>query len=525
MLNRDAVSFVGRRRALVVNCHADETRRPVRRASKIPQTLGPIFLAGGLNPALWDIRLHNELCHGPLEDPRLLAWPDLLVLTGLTTAIDRMRQVTAYARTVNPHVVVAAGGHAVRALPEYCRGFVDYACLGDVEEIREVAADAFGAAYAAEEMTPRFDLADWIGRLGYAESSRYCNFRCSFCTLTGEGRKYQPYRREHLQRQLQAAGRKKFVTFLDNNFYGNDRRSFLERVAVIREARESGQFEGWAALVTGDFFARADNLALVREAGCVALFTGVESFDRAWTRAQNKLQNGLRPQVDIIRECLDAGIVFLYGLILDVTTRSLAELRRELELILDCPEITLPAYICVPIPILGTPFFYECLDRDLLLPATKVRDLDGTTLALRPLDPLGEAAAFMRDLQTLKGYRARVAGHTLRFARHYARRLSWEQMAIALSNAALITAPLLATLPTRWGRRTGERTHVSTTEPLDSTYRPAFPVDPRYAGHFRPTMLTDAGGAISRDIADDVEAQRSRREKPRLPVVAAAGRG
>lgn len=523
MPNRGAVSFAGRRRAFVVNCYADETRRPVGRASKIPQTLGPIFLAGGLAPERWDIRLYNELSHGPLEDPRLLAWPDLLVLTGLTTAIDRMRQVTAYARTMNPAVVVAAGGHAVRALPGYCRSFVDYACLGDVEEIRDVAADAFGAEYAAEEMTPRFDLADWIGRLGYAESSRYCNFRCSFCTLTGEGRKFQPYAQEELRRQLRSIGRKKFVTFLDNNFYGNDRRSFRERVAVAREAWEAGQFEGWAALVTGDFFARPDNLALARAAGCVALFTGVESFDPAWTRAQNKLQNGVRPQVEVIRECLDAGIVFLYGLILDVTTRSLAELRRELELILSCPDVTLPAYICVPIPILGTPFLYDCLDNDLVLPSTKVRDLDGTTISLKPVDPLPEVAAFMRDLQTLRGFRAKVVRHSARFVRTWRRRLSAEQMAIALTNAALITAPLLSTLPTRWGRRAAVRTHVSTTEPLDSTYAPAFAVDPRYAGLFRPTMLTDAGGALSRDIADDVEAGRAPRGRVRLPVAVAAG--
>lgn len=512
-----------RRRALVVNCYADETRRPVARTWKIPQTLGPIFLAGGLNPDLWEIRLYNELCHGPLEDARVLAWADLVVLTGLTTAIDRMRQITAYARTANPRVVVAGGGHAVRALPSYTRGFLDYACRGDIEEIRDAVADAFGAEYAADEMVPRFDLADWIGRLGYAESSRYCNFRCSFCTLTGEGRTYRPYARGELERQLRAAGRKKITTFLDNNFYGNSRRSFLDRVGCIRELREEGLFEGWAALVTEDFFARPENLTIVREAGCVALFSGVESFDVEWSRSRNKRQNGLRPQVEIIRECLRAGVVFLYGLILDVTTRPVAELRRELDFIVSCPEITLPAYVCVPIPILGTPFFYECLDGGLLLPETRVRDLDGTTLCLRPLDPLPEVARFVRDLQTLRGFRARVIGHSVRFARRYAGTLGWEQMVIALANAALITAPLLATLPSRRGRAAGPRTHVSTTERLDRTYWPSLPVDPRHQDLFRPTMLTGPDGSIAPQIAADVEALRAARPVP--AAQATAGRG
>ncbi|HVN77017.1 MAG TPA: radical SAM protein [Thermoanaerobaculaceae bacterium] len=512
-----------RRRALVVNCYADETRRPVARASKIPQTLGPIFLAGGLNPDLWEIRLYNELAHGPLADGRLLAGADLVVLTGLTTAVDRMRQITAYARTANPRVVVAAGGHAVRALPSYCAGFLDYACRGDVEELRDVVADAFGAEYAADEMTPRFDLADWIGRLGYAESSRYCNFRCSFCTLTGEGRKFRPYGRAELRRQLEAAGRKKIVTFLDNNFYGNNRRSFLERVACAAEARDAGLFEGWAALVTADFFARPDNLALAREAGCVALFTGVESFDTSWTKSHDKLQNGVRPQAEVIRECLRAGVVFLYGLILDVTTRPLAELRRELEFVLSCPEITLPAYVCVPIPILGTPFFYECLDDGLILPSTRVRDLDGTTLSLRPLDPVREVARFLRDLQTMRGYRTKAIAHSVRFARNYAGTLGWERMAVALSNAALISAPLLATLPTRWGARSAARTHVSTTEPLDPTYAPALPVDARLAHLLEPTLLTCADGSVSPQIAADVEALRAARPRRNAVAVGAGG--
>ncbi len=509
-----------RRRALIVNCYADETRRAVARAAKVPQTLGPIFLAGGLAPDRWEIRLYNELSHGPLADARLLAGADLVVLTGLTTAVDRMRQVTACARTANPRVVVAGGGHAVRALPSYCRGFLDYACQGDVEEVRDVVTDAFGPEYAAAEMTPRFDLADWIGRLGYAESSRYCNFSCSFCTLTGEGRRYRPYGRAELRRQLEAAGRKKIVTFLDNNFYGNNRTSFLERVACAAEARDAGLFEGWAALVTGDFFARRDNLALVREAGCVALFTGVESFDSSWTASRNKLQNGLRPQVEIIRECLEAGIVFLYGLILDVTTRPLAELRRELDFIVSCPEITLPAYVCVPIPIPGTPFFYECLDDGLILPSTRVRDLDGTTLSLRPLDPVAEVARFLRDLQTMRGRRGAAVLHALRFARRYRGALDLERMTVALSNAALITAPLLATLPTRRGARSAARTHVSSTEPLDPTYTPALPVDARHAHLLRPTLLTCDDGSISPQIAADVEALRPARTRRAAAAVA-----
>jgi radical SAM superfamily enzyme YgiQ (UPF0313 family) len=498
------------KRALIVNCYADETRRRVARFAKIPQPLAPAFLAGGFNPQLWELRLYNELSDGPLEDARLLAWPDLVVLTGLVTSLDRMRHVTAYVRTLQPKAIVVGGGHAVRAFPRFCRTFLDVVCLGDVEEIRGVIAGLFGEQYAAEESVPRFDLAHWAGgTVGYAETSRYCNFRCSFCTLTAEGRRYAPYPITALRRQFAALGRRNSVVLLDNNFYGNDRRSFAARLECLREARAQGQFDRWVALVSNDFFLRPENLRAVRDAGCAVLFCGVESFDGAWTSRQNKRQNSVRPQIEIIRECLEAGVVFLYGLMLDVTTRRLAEITAELELILAHPEVTLPAYLSLPIPLPGTPFFYDCLDADLILPHTRVRDLDPTTLSLRPLDPLPEVARFVHRLQTMAGFRARLARHSLGFARRYWRHLGADRLPVALANAALLCAPLLATVPRRIGALSAPRTHVSTTECLDDFYRPALAVDPRYQNYFTPLALTDGRGRPAEQVAADIEAARA----------------
>src|SRR5215510_7019464 len=311
-----------RKRVLIVNCYLDETRAGIGRSHKIPRAMGPAYLAGAFSRTLCEVRLHSELFSGPLEDERLLGWPDMLVLTGLTTALDRMRHLTAYARTKNRRVIIVAGGHAVRALPRYCRRFFDYCCLGDVEELRDVVADAFGKPYVAEEMAPRFDLVGWLGRVGYLETSRYCNFRCSFCTLTAEGHRYRAYDVAEVRSQILSIGRRKFLVFLDNNFFGNDRQQFLARLDLLHELRRRGQFRGWSALVTSDFFFDDRNLERAREAGCVALFSGVESFDDAWLARNNKLQNTRVPQVELIRKTLEAGIVFLYGLVLDVTTRS-----------------------------------------------------------------------------------------------------------------------------------------------------------------------------------------------------------
>src|SRR5262245_54139400 len=486
------------KRALVVNCHFDDSHRPVRRPLKVPSAMGPVFLAGAFSP-LCEVQLYNEVASGPLDDPALLGWPDMLVLTGLTNAFDRMLHLTAYARTRNPRVIVVAGGPAVRALPILSRRFFDYACAGDIEELRDVIADAFGPAYAAEEMVPRYELANWLGSIGHVEGSRACNFRCSFCSLTGEGREYQSYPLEDLERQILAMGPRKRLFFVDNNFYGTDRAVFAARVALLKRKWEQGLFKCWAALVTNDFFHRDDNLARVRASGCEFLFSGVESFDAPWLRSVQKMQNVHRSPVEMITRCLDAGIMFAYGLILDVTSRRLAELRREMDLVVGTPSIPLPAFLTLPVPLLGTPFFRECVANDAFLPHAKLRDMDGTTLVLRPLDPVDETVTFVRDMLTLRGYRGRALAHSIRFVRRYRSTLRPYQLATALASVALLCAYEPTTMgPWNWLTNRGRpRTHVTTTEPLDAVYTPAFRVAAEYARHFEPTMVTDGAGHLT----------------------------
>jgi len=294
------------------------------------------------------------------------------------------------------------------------------------------------------------------------------------------------------------------VLFIDNNFYGNDRPFFLARLELLKEMRREGRLGEWSALVTGDFFLKDENLTLVREAGCRALFSGVESFDAETLRSYNKKQNTCMPQVEMIRKCLDAGILFLYGLMLDPTRRRLVDLRREIEFIIDTPEITLPGFLTLAIPLLGTPYFRDCLEEGLLLPNIRLRDLDGLTIAQRPLDPIDDVAAFVRDMSTLRGYRGRVARRSVAFLRRYRRTLGRLSTSASLINAALLCAPEFVTSPRRLPVRRSPRTYIATTEILDPQYRPIIRVAAPYEAHFQPTMVTDADGCLAADLAEDL---------------------
>jgi radical SAM superfamily enzyme YgiQ (UPF0313 family) len=507
-----------KKRILIINCGLDEFRLNIRRVRRLPFSMAPAYLAGILCPEHCDVVIYDEIFSGPLEDEKRLSWPDMLILTGMNSTFDRMLHLTAYARTKNKKVIVIAGGPVIRNIPKFAGRFFDYPCTGDIEQLQFVIEEAFGRQYVSRAFLekgwsiPRYDLAYFMKDMVYVESSRYCNYRCNYCGLSAENKKYQPYDLAYLKEQFEALGKRKLVLFLDNNFGGTHRDFLLERLELLKELREKKSFWRWSALVSNDFFFEDENLELARKSGCVGLFSGVESFNEQALLNFNKHQNVHMPQVDLIKKCLEAGINFFYGMLVDVSTRSLKDIKQELEFLLDTPQITLPAFITTAIPLLGTPFFFDCFRQKRFLPNVKLRDLDGKTLALKSVDPLPKVVQFIKDIQCLAGYRSRILRHQKEFFRIYRKRLPPEAMFTEIYNSLLLATPNLATAPTDIGRVLMsrfkyQRTYLSTTEALDPAYTPAFQVDACYESYFKPTMLTDSRGNLAEALQEDLAAK------------------
>ena len=494
----------GKPRALVVLAHFDDTRNPEGRPRFIPQGVGHAVLAGAFDSERVDIVLYSEFHSGPLLDERLLSWPDMLVLTGVTSAFDRMRQLAAYVRVKAPGCVVVAGGPAIRNLPLASARTFDYACDGDVEELIAIAADVFGPHLAATALT----LLAWKSPVNYAETSRYCNFRCSFCALTGERRHYVNYDLDFIERQLRGYRDKKIVLFVDNNFYGSSRSAFDRKLDRLAALHEEGVVPGWIALVTSDFFARPENLARAKRAGCLGLFCGVESFRSDRIAAYDKRQNLIMPQVDMVRTCLEAGIVFQYGLIFDPASQRREEMEAELDFVVGCSVIPPAGFPQPDDPLLGTPHFEQTASARGFLPLAKLRDMDGFTLMTHPKDGLDAVLPFVRKLAKLDGRAHQIARHGFGFWRRYRGVLSGRQMGSLLMNSARLCLPGFVN-----GRRTAtaaedERlTYVTTTQPLGPLYRPAFPLPGRFEDHFSPTMITDRAGRLEPEIAENLAAR------------------
>jgi hypothetical protein len=131
--------------------------------------------------------------------------------------------------------------------------------------------------------------------------------------------------------------------------------------------------------------------------------------------------------------------------------------------------------------------------------------MDGTTILQHPVDPIDEVVKFVDDLQSMKGYHGRVLKHAARFARIYRSKLTKMQMVLAVGAGLLVCAQPLTTSFTGFGwarKRPRPRTYISTTEPLDHMYTPAFRVDSRYENYFQPTMVTDKAGELHQHILD-----------------------
>lgn len=502
-----------RKKILIVNCFFPDERQPIKRTNQVPNAVAPVLLAGYFDAQLCEVKLYNEVNSGFLEiyKPELLAWPDMLVLSGLTAAFDRLLHLTAYAKTANPNVIVAAGGHGIRALPEYSQQFFDYSCLGDVDEIRDVIVEALGPGYVSEKFNPRYDLAYWINRFGYAESTRNCNFQCGFCSLTGAGRRYEVAPAEYLEAQMENMGKRPIFFFEDNQILGSSQENFQARLNQFERRRQAGQFKHWNGFVTDTFFWDDNNIRLAHDTSCLSVFVGVESFDdHKWLENANKKQNSRYRQSDLIRRAIDGGVLVQYGLVYDPTRQTLEEMNRELSIICDNPEIPAPNFIFTAIPFPGTPFFRDCIKQGLIRPNTDMRDLEGSTLSLKTIDPEADVLDFIRTGRRFAGYRKRFISHQLKFNKRYKHSLNRDQKLLANIAAAAILAPTAVLGPGAVFHKKVARTNLSTTEILDCVYTPRLPVAEAYRHYFNPTNIVNADGELNELVAEDVMAQRSR---------------
>jgi len=488
---------------LIINAYFDPWRSATPTRWFIPRAMAPIYLAGHFNRADFHIKIWDEVFHGALLDTRMFDWPDVVIFTGLTAAFDRTHQLSAYFRNANPNVITIIGGPIPRALPTLCADIFDYSCQGDVEDISAIIAELFGPASVSHSMAPRFDLAVPSMGVGYLETTKNCNFACAFCSLTGEQRTYKAHTEQSISAQLDAMQRVLGVMVLDNNFYGNSRQSFERRVELIGARWRQGQFRGWGALVTGDFFKHEENIELMARNGCKAVFSGVESLDPAVLRSFNKKQSMTSDPLKLTKLCAEHGMFFDYGMISDFTQQTTAEVDEQLNAIIQEPSIPLPGLLTLTIPILGTPYFDSSARAGKLMPNLLLSDMDGQKVVEWPKEPLEKVVPFVADLLRFRGRKSALVRHAFKHAWHWRRKFDWDQTALALVRPLHRFGGRVNLGSLRQMRQSFKEqplTYCAMSDGLRSAYTPLVRLPSKFEACFTPLQITDAAGGLTEDL-------------------------
>jgi hypothetical protein len=350
-----------------------------------------------IDPRHFDVRLHHEDWHGPVDPARCSGY-DLVFLSGLQPDFDRMRQLSYFFRRGGATVV--AGGSICTSFPEFATRFFDVVCAGGVDSVRDVVADYLRGSLKPIYRSPAERISAYavdhrlLAKSGInpffhlMETSRGCRFKCNFCVIPAEVGTHARYDLATIAAEIDAAiaaspllsARRWYpmVTLLDNNF-SDDRAHMLQ---VARLLGTHPRIRGWSALVTQNVLHDRELIRTLARWKCFALFAGLESLDHEVLRRYNKTQN-LSRRNDVIDDVAFAesqGIAMLYGYLFDYRHQSAAEMERQILAIARNPLMPMPVYLSVVAPLAGTASFWDDLRRGQLAPNLRLRDLDGETI-------------------------------------------------------------------------------------------------------------------------------------------------
>jgi radical SAM superfamily enzyme YgiQ (UPF0313 family) len=293
--------------------------------------LGLMTIAA-LLPKAWKKRLVDTNVER-LHD-RDLIWADVVMLSGMHIQQQTLVAIIERCKALGRRTVV--GGPIASSLPaEELKA--DHIVIGEAESlIADLAHDLeLGTAkplYQAAEK-PEMDTSP-LPDLSLIKMNRYstmtvqysrgCPFNCEFCDIIEiYGRR--PRTKAIAQvlaelDQLYAAGWREAVFIVDDNFIGNKKRA-KELCAALAEWR--GQHKTSFDFLTEASLNLADDpelMQLMKDAGFISVFLGIETPDESGLISANKLQNTRRSLLDSVELIQSYGMQVMGGFILGFDT-------------------------------------------------------------------------------------------------------------------------------------------------------------------------------------------------------------
>jgi len=300
-----------------------------KRAAQPP--LGLMTVAA-LLPSSWNKRLVDENVER-LRDHDL-AWADVALISAMHIQKDALFAILARCRAIGLRTVV--GGPIASSLPR-AEIDADHVVIGEAETLiatlaRDLEQGSANPVYQAAEhpaleASPLPDLS-LIDMRRYStmavQYSRGCPFNCEFCDIIeiyGRRPRTKPVRQVLAELdQLRAAGWRESVFIVDDNFIGNKARAkeLCAALAVWRTgSRTNFGFITEASLNLAD---DPELMQLMKDAGFVSVFLGIETPDESGLLAANKLQNTRRSLLESVATIQSYGMQVMGGFILGFDT-------------------------------------------------------------------------------------------------------------------------------------------------------------------------------------------------------------
>jgi len=293
--------------------------------------LGLMTIAA-LLPKKWNKRLIDTNVER-LHDRDLL-WADVVMLSGMHIQQQTLVAIIERCQKLGRRTVV--GGPIASSLPaEELKA--DHIVIGEAESLiadlaRDLEQGTAKPLYQAAEK-PEMDTSP-LPDLSLIKMNRYstmtvqysrgCPFNCEFCDIIEiYGRR--PRTKAIAQvlaelDQLYAVGWREAVFIVDDNFIGNKKRA-KELCAALAEWR--GQHKTSFDFLTEASLNLADDpelMQLMKDAGFISVFLGIETPDESGLISANKLQNTRRSLLDSVALIQSYGMQVMGGFILGFDT-------------------------------------------------------------------------------------------------------------------------------------------------------------------------------------------------------------
>jgi len=274
------------------------------------------YLAAFVDERLFDITLADEYCGRIPYGKRF----DLVAITVNTPNAPHSYEISRRFRIQGVKTVL--GGPHVTLLPEEARKHCDYMIIGEGEYtwVQFLADYADGKPQASyRSMTaptlenlpvPRWDLLKRTKLMkGAVFATRGCPYNCRYCNLK------QIYHNCYRMRPIDnviaeiKAIQSKFFVFWDDSFFADKEyaKSLLNRLIPLK-------FK-WAAQAALKDCNDNELLALAKQAGCLYLFVGLESFSKESLADAGKGVNRIADYAPIIGRIHNNGIMIQAGIV------------------------------------------------------------------------------------------------------------------------------------------------------------------------------------------------------------------